>query len=379
LECSSRKPSCPTRLYQGLAGFWQFENNTRDNSGNDKHGTRENDSQYVSGVFGHHRAALDFDGNDDIVKVSDDVLGGWTSNGSGMTVTAWVNVDGPGDTSWNRFVDVQNGSNADAHTLYWDADDTKYGFSTPAGDAVLNANITQDRWVHLAGVVDNVANETRLYVNGSYQTNDSGASSWEDLTVSIGSRYDAPTADPVNATIDQVRVYDRALNDSEIASFTNSSCNNRQRTIECIESPDLCNTSAYGGPSVPDRYYCNYGQFDTPDENGTLQDKQSGTGVCCPPDYDVEWDSSDSEWVCSEHDECKTASKCPYNITNNEDAWFNSTSDGSSNRCNSQVPDLHVNTDEQPKPERRSQACCYVPKDGRMGYYYKDGNVQIFG
>jgi hypothetical protein len=82
-----------------------------------------------------------------------------------------------------------------------------------------------------------------------------------------------------------------------------------------------------------------------------------------------------------EADECgiSAGQNCEYNISANENAWFNSTSDGSSNACNSQVPNLHVDTTEQPEPERRSQACCYVPKDGKIGWYYKDGNVEVYG
>jgi hypothetical protein len=71
---------------------------------------------------------------------------------------------------------------------------------------------------------------------------------------------------------------------------------------------------------------------------------------------------------------------CTQNITINESAFFAERGNPSSNGCNTQVPDLHVDTKEQTGPEqRKSQACCYVPKDGQMGYYYKDGNVKIFG
>lgn len=307
------------------------------------------------------------------------MLGDWETNGSGMTVMAWVNADGPGDASWNRFVDVQDGSNNQAHSLYWDADDDKYGFHTPAGNATVNTDIATDRWVHLTGTVDPAENEITLYEDGAQVSNTSGTSTWDDLKVSVGGRYDAQTTDPANATIDQVRVYDRALNDSEIASFTNTDCNNRQRTIECINSPELCNTSSYADAFGSNRYVCQYGQYDTPDENNSLRNantSQVGTGVCCQPDQNAYWDGS--KWACASSNECKPAS-CGYNISNNEDGWFNSTSDGSSNACNSQVPNLYVNTDEQPKPERRSQACCYVPKDGKMGYWYKDGNVKIYG
>jgi hypothetical protein len=257
--------SCPTALHEDLHGFWQFENNTNDNSGDENHGNTYASPHYVDDYKGKRAAALRFDNASEYVKVDEDVLGDWESMNASMTVTTWVRVHGEGDSSWNRFVDLQNGSNGDAHVLYWDADEHEYGFSTPAGNATVGSDIPQDRWVHLVGVVDNASNEIRFYEDGSLQSTVSATSTWDDLKVSIGDRYDSPGTDWVNATLDQVRVYDRVLNDSEIQSFTNSSCNNQERTIECLNSPELCNTNYTTGTDNFTRYTCNYGRHDNAD------------------------------------------------------------------------------------------------------------------
>jgi len=73
--------------------------------------------------------------------------------------------------------------------------------------------------------------------------------------------------------IDQVRVYDRTLTDSEIASFVNTQCQNRQRTIECVQSPELCDSPS---DEPVDTFHCNYGEYDAP--------QRQNTGVCCPRD-----------------------------------------------------------------------------------------------
>jgi len=115
----------------------------------------------------------------------------------------------------------------------------------------------------------------------------------------------------------------------------------------------------------------NYGEYDQPQEQKT--------GVCCPRDQDAE-KTPTGKWTCSESNQCGIAdgSDCEYNISASEDAWFNRTSDGASNACNSQVPNLYKDDAEQPDPTK-SQACCYVPKDGKEGWFYKDGNVKIYG
>ena len=170
--------------------------------------------------------------------------------------------------------------------------------------------------------------------------------------------------------IDQVRVYNRTLTASEVASFTDPECSNRQRTIECIQSPELCESPS---DETTNRFHCNYGEYDDP--------QRQGTGVCCPQNQDAEYDSFTGQWSCVGSNQCGIASgdRCEYNISASEEAYFNSTSDGVLSACTSQVPNLLVDTSEQPAPEKRSQACCYVPKQGQLDYWYKDGNVEIYG
>ena len=170
--------------------------------------------------------------------------------------------------------------------------------------------------------------------------------------------------------IDQVRVYNRTLTASEVASFTDPECSNRQRTIECIQSPELCESPS---DETTNRFHCNYGEYDDP--------QRQGTGVCCPQDQQATYNLALGQWECRGSDQCGIAAgtACEYNISASEEAYFNDTSDGVSSACTSQVPALLVDTAEQPAPEKRSQACCYVPKQGQLDYWYKDGNVEIYG
>jgi hypothetical protein len=147
-----------------------------------------------------------------------------------------------------------------------------------------------------------------------------------------------------------------------------------------VNSPELCDTNY--SSATAENYHCNYGQYDDP-QNTDYENAppgSQGTGICCPRDQDAYYDDFDDEWKCWESDECGIGSTdpCQYNLTENESAWFDSRSDGTGDACNSQVPDLHEDNTETTMPEG-SQACCWVPKDGKMGFWYKDGNVKIYG
>lgn len=373
-----RPSSCPATLHEGLHGFYQFENNTADSSGDDHGLSADPSPEYTNQYSGRRGVAARFDLQEDKVYSEDVVLGDFESDGDGMTVMAWVRPTGDDAGADNTLVDVQDGSGGDQHSIEWDAGSGDLRFDTPA--ATVSTTAGMDEWVHVTGVVDPSTGETRLYADSSEVDAVSSASTWDDLYISVGSTYNGGNAEGSldEAVIDQVRVYDRALNDSEITSFTNNDCNNRQRTIECVNNPELCETEY----ASSNNYHCSFGKYDDP-QNTDYENAPAGsqgTGVCCPRDFDAEYDPVQG-WQCRGSDQCGIGSgqECEYNISSSEDAWFASTSDGSSDACNSQVPNLNVDTDEQSPPEDRSQACCYVPKDGREGFFYKDGNVKVYG
>jgi hypothetical protein len=307
-------------------------------------------------------------------------------DGSGDVTTPLEIDQSAGSTAsfcaWHRSSGSQAGApgiiDADNGGLDWALREFNGVYRVHTGDSFADTgtNVPTDDWTQVCAVYDD--SDIKLYVDGSEEWNLGAEPSYtEDPgTIGIGDEMDGSTT--YDGIIDQVRVYDRALSQSEISSFTNNDCNNRQRTIECVNSPELCETEY----APANNYHCSFGKYDDP-QNTDYENAPAGsqgTGVCCPRDADAEYDPVQG-WQCRESDECGISSGqvCEYNISSSEDAWFASTSDGSSNACNSQVPNLNVDTGEQAVPEDRSQACCYVPKDGKKGFYYKDGNVQVYG
>ena len=202
----------------GLVAAYGFEegsgNALNDQSGNANNGTLQNGPVWVTnGKFGK---ALRFDGNDDLVAVPD-------SNSldlsTGMTLEAWVY---PTSTmsSWDTILMKEYNSgllyalyaNGDGNlpSIYITNNHTEYGMS---GGATLPLNT----WIHVAATFD--GSVIRLLLNGTQVKTLSFSGSIQTSTRGLGIGGNMVWRDEgFTGIIDEVRIYNRALTASEIAS-----------------------------------------------------------------------------------------------------------------------------------------------------------------
>lgn len=139
------------------------------------------------------------------------------------TMSAWINVRGKGDNSYNRYVtyDAANVENYGENgiLIYWDADGLEWGFRiniNGSGTKVTeNQDIPRNDWIHVLGTWDGEV--IKLYLNGNeYQSKQlSGNFDDSNCRLSVGNRSDIAT-DHVDAFIDDVRLYDVALSASQV-------------------------------------------------------------------------------------------------------------------------------------------------------------------
>jgi len=263
------------------------------------------------------------------------------------------------------------------YELYLSSGQAYFDFTTSSSNNINLGSVPTGEWTHLTATYNESTGDVTGYVDGSSTVTASASGTVSDSSndVTIGSG----PAGNYDGRIDEARIYSRELDSTEASSFTNHKCQNRQCTIQCINNPELCETN-YANTTA-DRYHCNFGKYDDPTNTAYEDAPRNGTGVCCPKDERAAYDDFNDEWTCRSTDQCGIGGadpECAYDINSNESAWFESKSDGSSNACNSQINDLHEDLNETTSPEG-SQACCYVPKKGALGYWYKDGNVKIYG
>jgi|GEM_PF-6796410 len=158
---------------------------------------------WTTGKFGK---ALNFDGVDDYVDCGNDSSIDITDP---ITIEAWVNVSSGID---GHIVSKRNGSSVQ-YVFYTLSGYLKlYGTS---GNLVYNANIDDDQWHHVVGIINGA--DSRMYFDGNLvQTGTITSSNIPDAKLYIGTCYTFEPACLYKGKIDEVRIYNRALTGDEI-------------------------------------------------------------------------------------------------------------------------------------------------------------------
>jgi len=224
----------------GLVGYWKFDENTgttaADSSGNNNTGILNFGAGWTSGQSG---AAVSLDGVDDLVKIKD----GKISTSNTGTISAWVKANTLVDA---RKIVSYGGAAAAFFGLEIRQDGSNYYFSVLSvpfndgsvvsivhGSTVLQTGV----WYHIAITSD--GSSWKMYVNGIAQTltpqigNNTGKwfgntnAAAPDKTYIGGSRFNGADVGQFNGAIDEVRIYDRVLSASEVATLASGTTSMR--------------------------------------------------------------------------------------------------------------------------------------------------------
>ncbi|MFA6096302.1 MAG: LamG-like jellyroll fold domain-containing protein [Candidatus Paceibacterota bacterium] len=212
----------------GIAGYWNFNESSgqvaSDSSGNGNSGTLSGgmtNANWVSGISGN---ALDLDGGDDEIIVSDSLS---LSPSLPITMSAWVNPDslsgnrgiiGKWNTSWETM----------AYAMMILPNGALRGFfadgTNLAGKDSVGGVISTGSWYHIAAVVRGL-NDVSLYVNGQEVSGTYGgnATSTYDNTAPMRMGAIVPgSGNNIDGKLDEVRIYNRTLSSQEILDLYNS-------------------------------------------------------------------------------------------------------------------------------------------------------------
>jgi hypothetical protein len=208
----------------GLVAAYSFNEgsgtNVNDASGNARNGTIRG-AQFAVGKSGK---ALQFDGVDDWVTVTD-VTNSPLDLTTGMTVSAWINA--AQFTGWETIVLKERGAAAMSYALYaQDGGVVNGGVNAPSGvvragaaDEVVQgvSPVALNVWTHLATTYDGTTQ--RIYVNGALVASRplTGAIAVGNGALRIGGN-NSWAGEFFSGLIDEVRVYNRALTNAEITT-----------------------------------------------------------------------------------------------------------------------------------------------------------------
>ena len=214
------------------------ENNSTKDFSSYAQAVSEQNSPAHSSTGGIVGGAYNFDANNDAVIVSDSASLDITDE---ITIEAWVNIDTY--TNWDAITVKPWNASGDPWTLYAIAlaDNNNFHMSLTSGGSrtlCYSANNTAQTgiWIHVAGVWNGTS--MQMYVNGTA----SGASvlfagpiDANDEDLAIGEYQWSGTTYDFDGSIDNVRIYNRALSAEQIKANYNSG-NPDYRTIVSQET-----------------------------------------------------------------------------------------------------------------------------------------------
>ena len=228
-------------LDDGLVGYWSFDDCTAyDASGHNHHGVLNGDPQIVDGVAG---LALRFDGSDDHIVIQDDAafqLLDWS-------LCCWMRLDvGHGSvcpciakqhdaySKYNFFLlAAETNGHTYARAQYETCDDES---DHTLGLGIHGALLEDGVWYFLASTRDSETGRHALYVNGACVHE----SIWYDMPCDnsepVRIAIDPTSAACLKGTCDEVCVYDRALDESEIRLLYQA--NASVFTVAASQQPD---------------------------------------------------------------------------------------------------------------------------------------------
>ncbi len=227
----------------GLVGWWPFNGNANDESGNGNNGS-VNGATLTADRLGNANSAYNFDGVDDYISGTSNNLNVVSTNK--LSITSWINV--------NQFAAAPAASKLITHT---DASNIgqQYALSIGndgsiyflAGNGAFENNgpnispagqIQNNAWVHVAVVVS--IDSVKLYLNGNMIMGKSEDDNFpiNPIDVFVFSSITNTTFNKLfNGSIDDIGIWNRALTPQEIIALYTASSNNNETSNTAANVP----------------------------------------------------------------------------------------------------------------------------------------------
>ena len=209
----------------GLVGWWPFNGNANDESGNGKNGT-VNGATPTTDRFGNNNAAFSFDGVNDYIQVTNTLLNGgyqsysisyWFSKPSITAATQAVINDRSSLTSgykyYSNFVSYVPGSGAQACGASQNISNLSCVYST-------SNNQCNGTWQNIIITLDANTNQAKIYLNGVLEGNTTfNPNAWPTNTSSTyfgASPLASGDQQWLLGKLDDIGFWNRALSPSEV-------------------------------------------------------------------------------------------------------------------------------------------------------------------
>ncbi|KAB2916237.1 MAG: T9SS type A sorting domain-containing protein [Bacteroidetes bacterium] len=228
-------------LRQGLAAYYPFNGDVKDYSGNGNDGVIIGTPSLTTDRWNNANKCYTFNGNGDYVRVESDPT---IEPVDAVSVSAWVNATD--FSSWNIIVCKRlkhNSSPGNSYLLYGAGSPGQnqywgFGVANTSSEqfSIDPAVIQTNDWVHVVGTYDRNASDSnvRVYVDGNLVKFEKATFplAYSDSALRIGMAIPGPSKQYFKGKIDEVRIYNRALNQQEITALYN----NTHTSIKNVEA-----------------------------------------------------------------------------------------------------------------------------------------------
>ncbi|MEN9400957.1 MAG: hypothetical protein RL632_2060 [Bacteroidota bacterium] len=211
LFCTSAFAQIPNYVpTNGLVGWWPFNGNANDESGNGNNGT-VNGATLTADRFGVLNKAYYFNGNSNILS-----NGQLTSVTSTITVSIWVkSEDNSGE--WNGLITTQ--SNNQQGFLLQENQNGLYDWSVSNGAGyydIYSSSVITNQWKFI--VCEIQPTSMKIFINGVLENSTTIASNslYSNAQLCFGSRY---PIEYFKGTLDDIGIWNRVLTSCEIADL----------------------------------------------------------------------------------------------------------------------------------------------------------------
>ena len=201
----------------GLVGYWPFNGNAQDESGNGNNGS-VNNATLTQDRYGSPNSAYDFNANAQIVCPQNNIpsqifsLSVWINQDNSFANMQFVCLGSSASTTW--------GAVASNNNLY-----VGYGAGcSGTGGGILNStSVTSGNWIHLVYVSSGVGGNTQIYKNGvfagqSQNSTSIGGCSSQNLYFGVDI---FSVSEFIDGKLDDIGIWDRALTPQEITALYN--------------------------------------------------------------------------------------------------------------------------------------------------------------
>ena len=263
---------------QRQLAYYPFNGNANDASGNGYDGTPSGGVTYTADRFGNPNSAVSFDGINGLITTPQLNFAGSTT----VSVSLWLKANVQAQSPATYYLAIDNTAFGVAHSYYPYPQPglNQIGFGVQSGTTPGTAGgyITPGNWYHFVGTYDGTT--IRAYINGSLiqQTSLSGPMNNPNSPLNFGSLSPSPYY--WNGSLDDVRVYNRALTGSEVTQLYGGGCPDIDGDGVC---DDVDNCPNVYNPDQKDTDGDGHGDVCDPNAMGELPgEKPTGALVVAP-------------------------------------------------------------------------------------------------